>query len=384
MASIHSTPTTFEIRAYAGRDPVTGKSRNLYRSLPADAHEDEVRYAAEKLQADADMLKGKGVPFTVEGLVSFYIDSMESDHSPTYIDGLRSNARCYIYPFLGSRPAGSVRPYEFARLYQRLLADGGKDGQPVSTSTVRKLHAWLKPAFSQLVQMGLLGANPLEGVKRPKPCAGEVTPLTEPDLAALTEYLVPRCDTHRPGYNPLDCALWLDLNTGLRASELAGLQLRDVSSTRRELAVRRCVVRVKGKGLAYKPPKSAAGVRKVSLSDAVLQPVVDLVKLRRQQTTDHATAPLFAKPGGGMCEGDDISRRFRQVRELLELDKGYHLHTLRHTHATYLLESGVPMRTVQERLGHSNIGITLGTYGHVLPGSDAEAAAKFDDVLESI
>lgn len=85
-----------------------------------------------------------------------------------------------------------------------------------------------------------------------------------------------------------------------------------------------------------------------------------------------------------MCEGDDISRRFRQVRELLELDKGYHLHTLRHTHATYLLESGVPMRTVQERLGHSNIGITLGTYGHVLPGSDAEAAAKFDDVLESI
>jgi integrase len=50
------------------------------------------------------------------------------------------------------------------------------------------------------------------------------------------------------------------------------------------------------------------------------------------------------------------------------------LHDLRHTHATLALQAGVHPRVVQERMGHANIGITLGTYSHVTPGLDAAAA----------
>jgi integrase len=51
------------------------------------------------------------------------------------------------------------------------------------------------------------------------------------------------------------------------------------------------------------------------------------------------------------------------------------LHGLRHTWATIALENGVHPRVVQERLGHSNIAITLGTYSHVQPMMHADAAA---------
>jgi integrase len=59
------------------------------------------------------------------------------------------------------------------------------------------------------------------------------------------------------------------------------------------------------------------------------------------------------------------------------------LHDLRHTAATLALAAGVHPKVVQERLGHSSIGITLDTYSHVVQGMQAEAAAKVAGLLLS-
>ena len=56
-------------------------------------------------------------------------------------------------------------------------------------------------------------------------------------------------------------------------------------------------------------------------------------------------------------------------------------HDLRHTSATLLLAAGVHPKVVQERLGHSQIGITLDTYSHVVPTMQLEAAGKLDAIL---
>jgi len=54
---------------------------------------------------------------------------------------------------------------------------------------------------------------------------------------------------------------------------------------------------------------------------------------------------------------------------------------LRHTAATLLLEKNVNPKIVQEMLGHSTISLTLGTYSHVLPGMQKEAADKLDGIF---
>jgi len=56
-------------------------------------------------------------------------------------------------------------------------------------------------------------------------------------------------------------------------------------------------------------------------------------------------------------------------------------HDLRHTSATLLLAQGVHPKVVQERLGHSNISVTLDIYSHVLPDLQKEAADQLDRVL---
>ena len=58
-------------------------------------------------------------------------------------------------------------------------------------------------------------------------------------------------------------------------------------------------------------------------------------------------------------------------------------HDPRHTHATQLLKAGVHHKVVQERLWHANVGITLDTYSHVMPGMQEEAAEKIDAGLRA-
>ena len=56
-------------------------------------------------------------------------------------------------------------------------------------------------------------------------------------------------------------------------------------------------------------------------------------------------------------------------------------HDLRHTSASLLLEDNVHPKVVQERLGHSQISVTLDTYSHVLPTMQREASGKFDEMF---
>jgi integrase len=59
------------------------------------------------------------------------------------------------------------------------------------------------------------------------------------------------------------------------------------------------------------------------------------------------------------------------------------LHDLRHTHASHLLMAGVNVKVVSERLGHASVSFTLDTYGHVMPGQQAQAAAAAASLLRA-
>ena len=83
---------------------------------------------------------------------------------------------------------------------------------------------------------------------------------------------------------------------------------------------------------------------------------------------------VFSRPDGEPWNPDSVGRAFARAVARTDL-KRIRLHDLRHTHATHLLAAGVNMKVVSERLGHATVGFTLDTYGHVLPGQQADAAA---------
>jgi integrase len=92
---------------------------------------------------------------------------------------------------------------------------------------------------------------------------------------------------------------------------------------------------------------------------------------------------VFCRPGGSPEDPNVVGRRFgRRIRDLARLP-AIGLHGLRHTHATLLLEEGVDVKTVSERLGHDSVQTTLELYGHVTPKMRANAATRFGSLLNS-
>jgi len=92
---------------------------------------------------------------------------------------------------------------------------------------------------------------------------------------------------------------------------------------------------------------------------------------------------LFAMPDGRPWNPEIISQAFVRLVEASGLPR-VRLHDLRHTHASHLLAAGVNAKVVSERLGHASVSFTLDTYGHVMPGQQADAAAAAAALVDAL
>jgi integrase len=130
---------------------------------------------------------------------------------------------------------------------------------------------------------------------------------------------------------------------------------------------------------AWSEPKTAAGRRRMALDVATVEALRDFRRLRSEERMQLGLGripddePLCVYPDGAPIRPDVLSRLFERRVEAAGLPT-LSLHGVRHTYATLALEAGVHPRVVQQRLGHANIAITLGTYSHVLAGQDEQAA----------
>ena len=82
---------------------------------------------------------------------------------------------------------------------------------------------------------------------------------------------------------------------------------------------------------------------------------------------------VFSREDGSLIHPERLLDWFRQRAKAARL-RPNRLHDLRHSYATALVQAGVPMKAISERLGHSGIGITMDVYSHVLRDLDQEAA----------
>jgi integrase len=88
---------------------------------------------------------------------------------------------------------------------------------------------------------------------------------------------------------------------------------------------------------------------------------------------------IFANPDGTPLKPDSISSAVSLLFRRLKMAKGTSLHSLRHTHTSHLLASGVPLTAVSARLGHASIRTTQEIYAHMIHGQDDEAARKWEE-----
>ena len=171
---------------------------------------------------------------------------------------------------------------------------------------------------------------------------------------------------------------WALLTRGLRRGELCGLRWEDIDLDAGAARITRTRILVDGKPTEA-APKTTAGHRTVPL-DPSLVALLRAHKVR-QGAEKLKTGPayeeagwLFADETGAPYYPDTLSEWFERKAADLELPS-IRLHDCRHTAASLMLASGVPVTVVEEMLGHASPTITLSIYAHVLPGMGEEAGA---------
>jgi integrase len=181
---------------------------------------------------------------------------------------------------------------------------------------------------------------------------------------------------------------FLALTTGMRQGELLGLKWGDVDWRAPALHIQRQVQRVKGKGLVFVDPKTATSRRTVSLDLASIE---RLRAHRKRQELERSFAGsrwkdydlIFPSTIGTPQDQRNLVRNFKGLLKELGLPK-IRFHDLRHTAATLMLQEDIHPKHAQDRLGHSQISVTLDTYSHVLPPMQKEVAKKIESLLVPI
>jgi integrase len=271
-------------------------------------------------------------------------------YKPSALRGYRDTLRLRVLPKLGHLRLREIRTKDVQALVDDLVAAGS------AAATIDSTLTPLRALYRRALVRGEVNHNPTSGILKPavRPKQRRAVAPSEVDLrlAAL---------------DGEDRTLWATaFYAGLRRSELIGLRRADVDLAQGVLRIERGWDLVEGEV----PPKSAQGRRKVpvpaALRDVLLEHLMD--------TTDRLA--LF-RSQAFVCKAADRARVRWATANLDPLT----LHEARHAYASLMIAAGVNAKALSTFMGHANIKVTFDLYGHLMPGSENEAAGMMDSYL---
>jgi len=218
--------------------------------------------------------------------------------------------------------------------------------QDYSKSTTARKLATLRSFYKFCLKRGHVGTNPVASIR---------TPRQEKRLPKFLEYEDVQRLLNTPDTSTVlgarDRAMLETIySTGVRVSELVGLNLEDVDYVGEALHIR-------GKGRRE---------RVAPISKSALAHIQKYLEMRKAEIRDGATGEqaLFVNKHGQRLSTRSVRRKLDKYLLQCGLDPSISPHTLRHSFATHMLNNGADLRSVQELLGHRSISTTQ-VYTHL-------------------
>jgi integrase len=319
---------------------------------------------------------------TIEDAARFWLETCRACNLEiSTIDAYEQHCRLHIKPFLGrvklsQLTAPMVRDFE-DKLRRGDLAPGQSNGNPRSAAMVKRVVTSLSTMIADAQERGFIARNVVRDLRSRRKRGKQAQRESRHNGKLKVGVDIPSPDEIRAFLAVLDnrwrSILLTAVFTGLRASELRGLRWADIDFDRRELHVRQRVDKLNVAG----PPKSLSGNRRVPLP-----PIVVNTLREHKLKCPKSVSDLVFPTGRGKPEyhGNIVKRGLIPAWRAAGVTGRYGgLHALRHFYASWCINRKIdgglelPAKMVQERLGHSTIGMTMDTYSHLFPQEDAHA-----------
>lgn len=296
-----------------------------------------------------------------------------------------------ITPYFGHYKLNKIKPTDIMRFYDLLEEDtqivrrknnnGKKTRKPLSQKTILEHHRLLSAMLHKAVYWQLIVSNPAERVQPPKtqkpkrPCYDE----------EQTRILVENLEKLTGNDMKYRVAILLDIFTGARLGELAGLEWTDIDLKNGIITINKSSQYLSSKGVFTKAPKTESSVRDVAVPDFIVS-LLEEYKLWYEEQKAFCgefwndSNRLFVQDNGKPIHPSTISKWFVNFVQSIGLPV-INFHGLRHTNASLLIGQQVDVATVSARLGHAQITTTYNFYVHPLKSHDKVAGNVLENLL---
>lgn len=321
------------------------KKRGFARKKDAQDYEREF---LAKQQRSCDMTFGS--------LWELYCEDMRSRLRESTLLGKKFLVERHILPFFGGLKVVDISPAHVRKWQSDLLL------KQYAPTYVKTINNQLVAILNYAVRYFGLASNPchVAGSIGRKDADGMKFWTTE-EFSAFIACV--RRPSARAGFSLL---YW----TGMRIGELLALCLNDFDFEKKTVSISKSFQSVEGREVITEP-KTKKSKRIVPLPDKLCAVVREYVNCLYDYEPDERLFPFtksyFHKEMAKGCAASGVEK----IR----------LHDLRHSHAALLVEMGVPILLISERLGHEDVETTLRTYGHLYPNKHDDTAKRLDDLM---
>ncbi len=253
-----------------------------------------------------------------------------------------------------------------------------KEQRKLSAKTIKHYHTFLSSVMERAVKWGVITDNPCHRVDAPKVTPKEIKCLESDEAILFLEALENEPIEYKVIFHIL-------ILTGIRRGELLGLEWSDIDFDNNTISIRRTSQYLAKEGIYTDTTKTEKSKRIISIPK-------ELTKLLKQykmvQTeTELALGDKWVK-SNRICikwNGEPMhpNTPYSKFESILKKNNLPHvsMHSLRHTNATIMINSGTDIKTVSSRLGHSQTSTTLNIYAHQLQTANEAASENISNAL---
>ncbi|MGJ7910472.1 tyrosine-type recombinase/integrase [Neobacillus sp. LXY-1] len=372
--SIKKNPQTgkWDIVVDIGKDPFTGK-RKQKKKRGFNTKQEAGKALTKILNEINEGTLFEPANMTVNQFMDIWFNERRLSVERTTYQNNKAFFKIYISPQIGSLKMFKVTPLILQQFVNELV-----EKTNLASSTIHKIFDVLKVSFSRAVKLKIIKENPVVLVDLPKVKKAEMKVW---DINQVNFFLENVVNVKRP--SKYITAYLLAILTGMRQGEILGLRWKDIDFQTKQIFVTQTLSH-DGKELRNWT-KTKAGKRAIHIPDVLNNHLTverkrflenKLMYGNEFEDNDLVICTKMGKP----VQSTNLLRAFKNDVKKVGLPI-IRFHDLRHTHATMLIQQNINPKVIQERLGHSRIGITLDIYSHVLPSMQQEVAMKLDEML---
>ena len=302
-----------------------------------------------------------------------------------------------IAPILGSCLLSQIKAYHIQRLYNHILEKN------LSSKYLHDIHNLLHNIFDAAIANDIMIKNPCMGVLMPSISQKERRVLSVEEQQLLLNI------TKQSKWQQYEPIIKILLGTGMRIGELFALTWQDIDFQQHQIIINKTLVylpdtHTKKYKFSFQTPKTRNAIRTIPMQHNVENAFRKQLIIQQEQKQNSRWEPLtgfeslvFLNKYGHPRQRGAFQKTLNHLIASINQDNQpkqncptsphmlpIHPHTLRHTFATRCFEAGIPPKTVQMILGHSNIQITLDLYTHVSNQKKRSDLKKLEKVFQDI